>query len=203
MSLHLRYISFLWQVADLGCNLNMPLLRDGARVLMKLMPPGSPQSSQYDAKNTQQCFLMGSLVPLLRPQTTLQWRTCELSAWTTPSWARTASARRSTPDSLAPPPHKCSTSSRWVAATFCSSGKENLFTLNALVVYCVAPRIKYPSAVYFSAVTTCCTCTHLSSSELDDFVLCNTFRVQKYKSKEFSCLTNNEQPHNFHLFVCF
>ncbi|XP_028290963.1 ubiquitin carboxyl-terminal hydrolase 9X isoform X6 [Gouania willdenowi] len=39
MSLHLRYISFLWQVADLGCNLNMPLLRDGARVLMKLMPP--------------------------------------------------------------------------------------------------------------------------------------------------------------------
>jgi len=40
MSLHLRYISFLWQVADLGCNLNMPLLRDGARVLMKLMPPG-------------------------------------------------------------------------------------------------------------------------------------------------------------------
>lgn len=40
MSLHPRYISFLWQVADLGCNLNMPLLRDGARVLMKLMPPG-------------------------------------------------------------------------------------------------------------------------------------------------------------------
>ncbi|KAJ8358500.1 hypothetical protein AAFF_G00433820 [Aldrovandia affinis] len=40
MSQHLRYISFLWQVADLGCNLNMPLLRDGARVLMKLMPPG-------------------------------------------------------------------------------------------------------------------------------------------------------------------
>ncbi|XP_056321504.1 probable ubiquitin carboxyl-terminal hydrolase FAF-X [Danio aesculapii] len=39
MSLHVRYISFLWQVADLGCNLNMPLLRDGARVLMKLMPP--------------------------------------------------------------------------------------------------------------------------------------------------------------------
>ncbi|KAM9486436.1 ubiquitin carboxyl-terminal hydrolase 9X isoform 6-T6 [Clarias gariepinus] len=39
MSLHLRYISFLWQVADLGCNLNMSLLRDGARVLMKLMPP--------------------------------------------------------------------------------------------------------------------------------------------------------------------
>ncbi|XP_051561998.1 probable ubiquitin carboxyl-terminal hydrolase FAF-X isoform X1 [Myxocyprinus asiaticus] len=39
MSLHLRYISFLWQIADLGCTLNMPLLRDGARVLMKLMPP--------------------------------------------------------------------------------------------------------------------------------------------------------------------
>ncbi|XP_023806296.1 probable ubiquitin carboxyl-terminal hydrolase FAF-X isoform X4 [Oryzias latipes] len=39
MSLHLRYISFLWQIADLGCSLNMPLLRDGARVLMKLMPP--------------------------------------------------------------------------------------------------------------------------------------------------------------------
>ncbi|KAM9709602.1 ubiquitin carboxyl-terminal hydrolase 9X isoform 1-T1 [Menidia menidia] len=39
MSLHLRYISFLWQIADLGCNLNMPQLRDGARVLMKLMPP--------------------------------------------------------------------------------------------------------------------------------------------------------------------
>lgn len=40
MSLHPRYISFLWQVADLGSNLNMPPLRDGARVLMKLMPPG-------------------------------------------------------------------------------------------------------------------------------------------------------------------
>ncbi|XP_039510750.1 probable ubiquitin carboxyl-terminal hydrolase FAF-X isoform X2 [Pimephales promelas] len=39
MSLHLRYISFLWQIADLGCTLNTPLLRDGARVLMKLMPP--------------------------------------------------------------------------------------------------------------------------------------------------------------------
>ncbi|XP_062303511.1 probable ubiquitin carboxyl-terminal hydrolase FAF-X isoform X2 [Osmerus eperlanus] len=39
MSLHLRYISFLWQVADLGCTLNMPLLRDGARLLTKLMPP--------------------------------------------------------------------------------------------------------------------------------------------------------------------
>lgn len=39
MSLHPRYISFLWQVADLGCSLNMPLLRDGARILMKLMPP--------------------------------------------------------------------------------------------------------------------------------------------------------------------
>ncbi|XP_010884632.2 probable ubiquitin carboxyl-terminal hydrolase FAF-X isoform X3 [Esox lucius] len=39
MSLHLRYISFLWQVADLGCTLSMPLLRDGARLLMKLMPP--------------------------------------------------------------------------------------------------------------------------------------------------------------------
>ncbi|KAK7155926.1 hypothetical protein R3I93_010558 [Phoxinus phoxinus] len=39
MSLHLRYISFLWQIADLGCTLTMPLLRDGARVLMKLMPP--------------------------------------------------------------------------------------------------------------------------------------------------------------------
>lgn len=40
MSLHPRYISFLWQVADLGSSLNMPPLRDGARVLMKLMPPG-------------------------------------------------------------------------------------------------------------------------------------------------------------------
>ncbi|XP_011798106.1 PREDICTED: probable ubiquitin carboxyl-terminal hydrolase FAF-X [Colobus angolensis palliatus] len=39
MSLHPRYISFLWQVADLGSSLNMPPLRDGARVLMKLMPP--------------------------------------------------------------------------------------------------------------------------------------------------------------------
>ncbi|XP_060775080.1 probable ubiquitin carboxyl-terminal hydrolase FAF-X isoform X3 [Neoarius graeffei] len=39
MSLHLRYISFLWQIADLGSTLNMPLLRDGARVLMKLIPP--------------------------------------------------------------------------------------------------------------------------------------------------------------------
>ncbi|XP_045395018.1 probable ubiquitin carboxyl-terminal hydrolase FAF-X isoform X1 [Lemur catta] len=41
MSLHPRYISFLWQVADLGSKLNMPSLRDGARVLMKLMPPDS------------------------------------------------------------------------------------------------------------------------------------------------------------------
>ncbi|XP_069745429.1 ubiquitin carboxyl-terminal hydrolase 9X isoform X3 [Narcine bancroftii] len=39
MSLHPQYISFLWQVADLGSSLNMPLLRDGARILMKLMPP--------------------------------------------------------------------------------------------------------------------------------------------------------------------
>eukprot|EP00062_Callorhinchus_milii_P001859 gi/632937456/ref/XP_007899754.1/ PREDICTED: probable ubiquitin carboxyl-terminal hydrolase FAF-X isoform X2 [Callorhinchus milii] len=39
MSLHPRYISFLWQVADLGSSLNMPQLRDGARILMKLMPP--------------------------------------------------------------------------------------------------------------------------------------------------------------------
>ncbi|KAJ6667612.1 hypothetical protein lerEdw1_016733 [Lerista edwardsae] len=39
MSLHPRYISFLWQVADLGSSLNMPPLRDGARILMKLMPP--------------------------------------------------------------------------------------------------------------------------------------------------------------------
>ncbi|XP_073422132.1 ubiquitin carboxyl-terminal hydrolase 9X isoform X1 [Dendrobates tinctorius] len=39
MSLHHRYISFLWQVADLGSSLNMSPLRDGARVLMKLMPP--------------------------------------------------------------------------------------------------------------------------------------------------------------------
>ncbi|XP_056414917.1 probable ubiquitin carboxyl-terminal hydrolase FAF-X isoform X2 [Hyla sarda] len=39
MSLHHQYISFLWQVADLGSSLNMPPLRDGARVLMKLMPP--------------------------------------------------------------------------------------------------------------------------------------------------------------------
>uniref|UniRef100_A0A4X1TVK3 USP domain-containing protein n=1 Tax=Sus scrofa TaxID=9823 RepID=A0A4X1TVK3_PIG len=38
MSQHPRYISFLWQVADLGSNLNMPPLRDGARILMKLMP---------------------------------------------------------------------------------------------------------------------------------------------------------------------
>ncbi|XP_062941292.1 probable ubiquitin carboxyl-terminal hydrolase FAF-X isoform X3 [Cynocephalus volans] len=41
MSLHPRYISFLWQVADLGSSLNVPALRDGARVLMKLMPPDS------------------------------------------------------------------------------------------------------------------------------------------------------------------
>ncbi|XP_063559478.1 ubiquitin carboxyl-terminal hydrolase 9Y isoform X4 [Gorilla gorilla gorilla] len=39
MSVHPRYISFLWQVADLGSRLNMPPLRDGARVLMKLVPP--------------------------------------------------------------------------------------------------------------------------------------------------------------------
>ncbi|XP_077003331.1 ubiquitin carboxyl-terminal hydrolase 9X-like isoform X2 [Tamandua tetradactyla] len=41
MSVHPRYISFLWQVADLGSRLNMPPLRDGARILMKLMPPDS------------------------------------------------------------------------------------------------------------------------------------------------------------------
>ncbi|XP_010629475.1 probable ubiquitin carboxyl-terminal hydrolase FAF-X [Fukomys damarensis] len=40
MSLHSKYISFLWEVADLGSSLNMPSLRDAARVLMKLMPPG-------------------------------------------------------------------------------------------------------------------------------------------------------------------
>lgn len=48
MSLHLRYISFLWQVADLGCNLNMPLLRDGARDLMKLMPPGITHTCSHN-----------------------------------------------------------------------------------------------------------------------------------------------------------
>ncbi|XP_052519968.1 probable ubiquitin carboxyl-terminal hydrolase FAF-X [Budorcas taxicolor] len=41
MSQHPRYISFLWQVADLGSNLNIPPLRDGARILMKLMPMDS------------------------------------------------------------------------------------------------------------------------------------------------------------------
>ncbi|KAM7041448.1 LOW QUALITY PROTEIN: ubiquitin carboxyl-terminal hydrolase 9X-like [Molossus nigricans] len=41
MSQHPRYISFLWQVADLGSNLKMPPLRTGARVLMKLMLPDS------------------------------------------------------------------------------------------------------------------------------------------------------------------
>ncbi|EPQ01875.1 Putative ubiquitin carboxyl-terminal hydrolase FAF-X [Myotis brandtii] len=40
MSQHPRYISFLWQVADLGSKLKMPPLRNGARLLMKLMPPG-------------------------------------------------------------------------------------------------------------------------------------------------------------------
>ncbi|KAM6149271.1 ubiquitin carboxyl-terminal hydrolase 9X-like [Rhynchocyon petersi] len=39
MSLHPRYICFLWQVADLGSRLNISPLRDGARTLMKLMPP--------------------------------------------------------------------------------------------------------------------------------------------------------------------
>ncbi|CAH7488181.1 probable ubiquitin carboxyl-terminal hydrolase FAF-X [Phodopus roborovskii] len=39
MSRQPRYISFLWQVADLGSTLTMPALRDGARILMKLMPP--------------------------------------------------------------------------------------------------------------------------------------------------------------------
>ncbi|XP_070258877.1 ubiquitin carboxyl-terminal hydrolase 9X isoform X2 [Myotis yumanensis] len=39
MSQHPRYISFLWQVADLGSKLKMPPLRNGARLLMKLMPP--------------------------------------------------------------------------------------------------------------------------------------------------------------------
>ncbi|XP_045433075.1 probable ubiquitin carboxyl-terminal hydrolase FAF-X isoform X6 [Pipistrellus kuhlii] len=39
MSQHPKYISFLWQVADLGSNLKMPQLRNGARLLMQLMPP--------------------------------------------------------------------------------------------------------------------------------------------------------------------
>lgn len=74
MSLHLRYISFLWQVADLGCNLNMPQLRDGARVLMKLMPPGI-HSAAYniivDQYTPRQCYL-NIYVFLL--QITLQWK---------------------------------------------------------------------------------------------------------------------------------
>ncbi|XP_060232828.1 probable ubiquitin carboxyl-terminal hydrolase FAF-X isoform X1 [Meriones unguiculatus] len=41
MSLQPRYITFLWQVADLGSTLTIPAIRDGARVLMKLMPPDS------------------------------------------------------------------------------------------------------------------------------------------------------------------
>uniref|UniRef100_A0A8C4MGA5 USP domain-containing protein n=1 Tax=Equus asinus asinus TaxID=83772 RepID=A0A8C4MGA5_EQUAS len=49
MSLHPRYISFLWQVADLGSSLNMPPLRDGARVLMKLMPPDSTTTEKLRA----------------------------------------------------------------------------------------------------------------------------------------------------------
>lgn len=57
MSLHLRYISFLWQIADLGCTLNMPLLRDGARVLMKLMPPGT--SRDRDDFPVRCCLVKG------------------------------------------------------------------------------------------------------------------------------------------------
>nr|CAC38831.1 putative ubiquitin-specific protease [Mus musculus] len=49
MSLQPRYISFLWQVADLGSMLTVPTLRDGARILMKLMPPDSTTLEQLRA----------------------------------------------------------------------------------------------------------------------------------------------------------
>ncbi|XP_051782099.1 probable ubiquitin carboxyl-terminal hydrolase FAF-X [Erpetoichthys calabaricus] len=49
MSLHQHYITFLWQVSDLGCSLNMPLLRDGARVLMKIMPPDETTAAELQA----------------------------------------------------------------------------------------------------------------------------------------------------------
>lgn len=55
MSQHPRYISFLWQVADLGSNLNMPPLRDGARILMKLMPPGKKNTSPLPSLPCSKC----------------------------------------------------------------------------------------------------------------------------------------------------
>ncbi len=95
MSLHLRYISFLWQVADLGCNLNMPLLRDGARVLMKLMPPGAQYASLDVCLRhlaAPICRLY-SLLTVVTFQITPQWKTCEPSVWITPNSAKTALAQ--------------------------------------------------------------------------------------------------------------
>ena len=33
-----KYTQFLLQLADLGCTLQLPALRDGARELLKIMP---------------------------------------------------------------------------------------------------------------------------------------------------------------------
>lgn len=111
MSLHERYISFLWQVADLGCNLNMPLLRDGARILMKLMPPGALNAS-LDGCLT--CLavpinLFYSLLNVVIFQIMPQWKTFELSVWIMPNLVKTALVPRWTHASLGRHHLKCFT----------------------------------------------------------------------------------------------
>lgn len=126
MSLHLRYISFLWQVADLGCNLNMPLLRDGARVLMKLMPPGKHAPVFFHIQYTASLYNLklffqktvtvgNSLLYFVYPKIIPQLRICELCVWTMPSSVRTASVPLWTHVSLDRHRHKCSTSLRCVS----------------------------------------------------------------------------------------
>ncbi|KAH3856721.1 hypothetical protein DPMN_099314 [Dreissena polymorpha] len=40
MSNNQRYALFLFQLLDIGCSLQVPKLRDTARILLKLMPAG-------------------------------------------------------------------------------------------------------------------------------------------------------------------
>lgn len=41
MAQNARYTDFLIQLSDLGCQLQIPRLRDGARAVLKLMPAGA------------------------------------------------------------------------------------------------------------------------------------------------------------------
>ena len=42
MAQNARYTAFMFQLSDLGCKLQIPRLRDGARAVLKLMPAGTP-----------------------------------------------------------------------------------------------------------------------------------------------------------------